>query len=713
MHRSRFVLFLALVALISALAAVIALPPITQAISACTASPSRAPLLAQFSEQSCDALPLHNTNASDSIMQEHSLYLPLVLAPPPSQPPVDSSLAGRWVWVKDSDGTVPAPGAECTLFFITAGTVGTVDLNCIAPDSDFYDYGTFSVTGAVANGSAITLALPGVPISVAAAPYSRSGERLTLPFVLINDAQGTSEWVKQAPLPADSPDFVAVAFDAYEQAIAHGADDAAAAEAAAAALRSRSFPLQGPIAPIGAAEQTPAAAPLKNVTLNAQKTLLTAKDENGRVYYIWLKYTQPLRTPFRTQPPTAPLSDGFFANDPRTHLYMKPSSGPNDPLNHKAALLFPFHTQRVFQPRGFAPFSFSAEGEDPAVLNKQMLRAGYQDANITLALDGDVTPKVIMDTLLQNPGVFYISTHGVATKTAAGTGDHIIALGQKFEPKTGETFDQARSRTLADQGIPDYLWPGVVVVELRVDRFKYQEFLALTGDFFKALRANNPNWTMQRSLVYVDACESTANTSLPQHLRAAAFIGWRETSDPFVTVRYSQHFFRNLVRKTHSAREVWDETWRVLMTRQQFYEEDAGLDHAENDKRVKLIESNRIYDAYDADGKPYKHLGDQLYPDTRPDVVFWLVWLGRWSLNPNTASNNLQSCYDQYWSKGQAGGLASPLCNSGKLGSHLPTANEVKEARQLINGSPPSIRGGRWTLADKLAYADPFSGPMD
>jgi hypothetical protein len=393
---------------------------------------------------------------------------------------------------------------------------------------------------------------------------------------------------------------------------------------------------------------------------------------------------------------------------------MQPSSGPNDPLNPKAALLFAFHTQKVFAPRG-GYFSFRNEGEDPDVLRKQLLRAGYQGANITLALDGAVTPKAVMDTLLQNPGVFYISTHGGAYTNDAGADDYLMMLGQKLEPKAGETFDQALDRTRSELGIPSYLWPGVVAVPMRVERIpeKHQAFLALTGDFFKALRANNAGWSMQRSLVYVDACESTANTSLVQHMRAAALIGWREPSDAFSAARYSQHFFRNAVRKTHSAREVWDETWRVLTTRQSIYEEDAGLDDADYYKRVKLAEENRIYDAYGADGKLYKHLGDQLYPNTLPDVVFWLVWLGRWSQNPDTASNNLQSCYDQYWSQGQAGGLGSPLCNSGRLGSHLPTATEVKEARQLINGSPTPILGGRWTLADKLPYANPFSGPMD
>lgn len=134
------------------------------------------------------------------------------------------------------------------------------------------------------------------------------------------------------------------------------------------------------------------------------------------------------------------------------------------------------------------------------------------------------------------------------------------------------------------------------------------------------------------------------------------------------------------------------------------YEEDKDLDDENVRYREILAEEIKNFEAYGSDLKPYKRL---------TDIVHWLVWLGRWNQDPEKASGNLESCFQDAWSKKKKGLGISPLCNAGYLGSHCPTEEEVREARQLLNGQPGNIPGGRWTLADKIPYLHPVGSPYD
>jgi hypothetical protein len=622
-------------------------------------------------------------------------------------------LVGRWIWQSDSDGSSPAAGAECSLVFFDNGSA---DFNCFMPSQEYHDDGKYSVAGATTSSAKLTLTLADYGVYLTSAPVKVVSGKLVLPFMVINVDPGTSTWKKQPDPPIDTTDFVAVAFKVYEDSLMSGLSDDDAAIAAANALKAGAFAAssQVPSTPADnvdevSSQSATAAVPLTEVILNAKRTAIKVKNENGMVYWVLLRpKAPPSADEYAGQPAVNPLSPGYFAGDPRTHLYMTQSSGPNDPAQYAAKLLFPMNSQVVYRKGRY--YAFNTQGEDPEAIRAQLLRAGYSTGNILVRTDAQVTPKTIADQLLKNPGVFYISTHGVymgATETEPE--EFLMVTGAKVTVAPGQTRDDAIVAAVVALGLPAYLQNTIIPVPLEVGRLKEETFLGVGSAFFDALRANNPGWDMSKSLVYLDACSSTgrangAVTPLTRTLfnNPAVLIGWKEPSDPFVGVRYSQHFFQNSARKTHSAREVWDETWRVLMTRNSIYEEDALLDDAIN--RRALVAENTKFEAFGSNGQPYLHLGDKLYTNTLPDIVFWLVWLGRWNQIPGTASNNLQSCYDQFWKNQTCGGLASSYCNSGCVGGHKPTANEVKEARQLINGQPTPIARGRWTLADKIPY---------
>ena len=405
-----------------------------------------------------------------------------------------------------------------------------------------------------------------------------------------------------------------MAFKVYEDSLMSGLSDDDAAIAAANALKAGSFAssAQAPTTSTNVAgtmaSDSPAATTtikLAEVTLNVQKIAIKVKRENGRVYWILLKPESPIDThEFENHPAVNALTNGYFFNDPRTQLYMTQSSGPNDPALHTATLLFPMNTQTTYLKGGY--YSFNHEGEDPVLLKDALLKAGYSESDILVQSDGQVTPKTIADELLKNPSVFYISSHGMHDVAHAAVPEQFVMVtGAKVTVAPGQTRDAALSAAVVALGLPAYLQNTIVPVDLKVDRFNEETFLGVGRDFFEALKANNPGWNMAKSLVYLDACSSTARanedlgiapTDADVPLSRALFnnpavlIGWMKPSDPLVAARYSQHFFENAARKTHSAREVWDETWRVLNTRYRIYEEDDRLDDPDRYKRVALKE---------------------------------------------------------------------------------------------------------------------------
>jgi hypothetical protein len=643
-----------------------------------------------------------------------------------------ASLLGAWVWIKDSDGQAPVMGAAVTLLF---GPQGTLDLFAFRPGEEIKDHGCWSVQRAALEGGTISLELPEIGVKVDEKPYRLKGDILRLPFTLINQVPGTSEWRRQAGQPVNQDDFIAVAYDVYQKALEAGADDDAAAEAAAAALQSGEFALDlrstdslGSFAALKpdsrmrysgllyAAEPAPAPSPkpkkarLAQVKLSPQKSgLIVRKERGGRIYYIWLKFKMPKSGEFRERSAGNPLTPGFFVKDPRTHLYMQPGVGRSDPARHTAVLLFPMNSQKNFRRGQY--FVFKNNGEDPAVLRKQLLRAGTSEADITVKVDAEVTPKVIADSLVANPGLFYISTHGLEIIFEDGSSGYMLISGTKAVPKPGQTLEEALVQAVSALGLPGHLAETLSPGTLSTGRLEYEVFLACGNPFFDALRQHG-GWDMSGSLVYLDACESTANSggqagTAPYPVRifqAKAFLGWRTTNDIRVAARYSQHFFRQAVRKTHSAREIWDHMWRVVTTRQSMYEEDKDLDSEDIRIREKLAAEIKNFEAFGSDQKPYQRL---------TDVVHWLVWLGRWNQDPEKASGNLESCYKDAWSKKKKGLGISPLCTAGYLGRHAPTAAEVNEARHLLNGLPQGAPGGRWTLADKIPYLHPVGTPYD
>ncbi len=614
---------------------------------------------------------------------------------------VDRALIGTWIWSKDSNGSHPSTGSQCTLLFVARGSA---TLSCTRPSEVYNDPGTYQVSGVTTAGGKITLQLSQTGISLAAQAYSYAGGKLILPFKLMSDGTGTSTWRRPAALAPGSQDVASVAYAAFDQAVAGGDDYDAAARAALAALKEHSFSSQDATGKVAGAAALAAQKSAFDFALTDDYSGIVVKTEGGRTYGVWLT-VDPLAMAAPQYSSPKPMTMSMFATDPRTHLLMQASSGKDDPVHHSAQLLFGFYNQREYSRPGEVTYALKDNGESPTVLKQDLVRAGYPAGDVTVRVDTEFTPRTLYDALISDPGVLYISSHsGIDSFSHIGdiSTSYVLATGQRFIRRAGDGWSAGAAppeglirQMLQEEGLPQYLWKYVRPLALREGPASVDWFLAVYEGFFKAVQAQNQGWKASRSLVYVDACYSAKLTHFSDLFKPGVFVGWSISVESYASVHIAQHFFSNLVRKTHSAREVWYETKRVLSTFQEIYPEDKLVDTTDAGKQALLQEAIHSWVMRGADGAAYKPYSD---------VVNWLAWLGRWNQIPESASKNLQSCFDQYWSHGTGGGLASAMCNAGVLGSHVPTADEVREARQLIDGEPAPVPGGRWTLADGLPY---------
>jgi hypothetical protein len=629
------------------------------------------------------------------------------------------SLVGSWIWLEDQDGTHPVKDSQCTLVFFKDGTV---IVSCHKPGQTAKGIGTYSIKGATGDGGMLTLEIPDYGKSANNQSYRLENDILTLPFTLIGEGNW-SRWQRE-PEPAETKDSIPViAYRAYETALMNGASDEAAAEAALKAVKEKLHslayahesylpagekikPLYGFLGSSALCASFLLNSPvtLDQAILNASKTTIKVKQEGNREYYILLKSKMPSLEDYLHRPAKEPIKPATFVRDPRTHLYMQKCQGPDDPARHRALLLFPMHTQRVYRKGCYS--TFKGVGEDPKDLKRQHQRAGYPDNDIIVKKDSDVTPRLIYDQVRQNPGVLYISSHGDLIPAVSGNEEFVLLTGLKLNTRKGETLQQAFARVIATQNLPKRYEKGIVAVTLSVNRWDVQFFVGLTEAFFRELRKE---CDLSGSLVFLDACKSTKRPEVAKIFNARVFMGWEETVDPLVSVRYCKYIFNTLVRKTYSAREAWYRLGRTLSTRRSIHQEDKLLDDSDSTTRTALTDSYKKFTVYGSDHKPYPSLG-KLYRGNTENGVFWLLWLARWNQNPQKASNNLISCYNQAWSKEKRPGRLklSPLCNAGYRGTYKPKRLEVREARQLINGDEGPVPGGRFTLADSLDYRSEF-----
>jgi hypothetical protein len=368
-------------------------------------------------------------------------------------------------------------------------------------------------------------------------------------------------------------------------------------------------------------------------------------------------------------------------------LYEVPHPGPRYDKNGKLV------------PGMWSGFREATDGDDIGCVKAALEKAKYRTDLIIGKIEKKEPVQTGMDAIVElsqkltstKYGVIYILTHGSAfdnnvIKLEMGTlseDDREKVLGKrKINHQEMTTLEDAiREEILNRAGLPldDDLKRTIranVEINGRLE-------LWVSSDFFRLLREKK-GLDFSRTLVFVNACSSAANSGLVTAFGARAFLGWERPPDMNFASNAAQVFFEEVTDKGRTARNAWSMWGRY----QRWLEVASGRTRPDRTK-VDILK------AFGPNGVEYPRMPDQT-----------VILIYRIRHGPASASSDItksigvvQACYDQFWSTGTSTGLKSPACRQLEFGSHLPTNEEVADAI-FDAGGGGNLPYGRWTMAD-------------
>lgn len=453
-------------------------------------------------------------------------------------------LPGSYLFIEESSGYKPAAGAEIILRFVLPDSL---NITATMPGKESVsDTGKFKQI----NGR-LSLELPGLGKKVEEGSFSFDGKKLVLPFLVIDEGDGTSTWEKIETEEGSLEQSIETFLDALSRGIARGT-----------AIQNLKANLQ----------QSP---DIKSVELSSERSLKITYSSGYEEYFLAVQDFSriPSSQPGRPSLPlslvsysTTPIQ--FFLNRPqpdrtswyRTYLQYEPEPvSRGDAPNYKNAVIFSaFHTIALSVPggQGLKYLNFRDKGEDLAVVEGALKRASYQvDPPL---IDGSVTVEKIWEIFNKSWGVVYFSTHGVCLNN----GDYLISTGEQVpsqQRKTASSRARYLNNLLKNLGKKASL-PSSLHQYFKIEYINDAPFIVIHSDFFKHVKAD-----FSGSLVYINACESAKSTNLRNNINPRAFAGWKQEIDMEMGGDFLKPFWDCLSLKTRSAREAMDYTKNYLL----------------------------------------------------------------------------------------------------------------------------------------------------
>ena len=586
------------------------------------------------------------------------------------------SLEGTWQHQRDSGGWKVLAGGSATLHLEKNGHA---TLTATAPNQNPLEVsGTWSE-----QHGRVTINIPD-QFEISNQPYQLQGDTLTLPAQLSEDKPGTSTWVRV------KSQGLGLIFAAFNRAVEEGKGGATAAEEAAKEARKQE-----------GVEKVEVIHGGEGLALTV--TPPAPAPQKPRVYIWFATKAAPLHEPVQRKAPVSPL-----AADPRTNIDAQNPPGDPDAAKSRTALVVaPYNTKAYYafrpevwtegdtKPRPLSSVAktvtFKELGDDPEGVAKQLEKAGYE---ATVLLDEKATPGAVFRALQARPAVIYFATHGGVdnnskTNAVAVSGFIGVAAEEAKDQTPGMLTAPLAVKRLTDllkkEGVPGPATEGVSVGCLeKVNGFQFC-FPMLWPRFFKVALGKQG---VPDSFVFLDACHTASYPALARTFKAKAFLGYDPTVAGWATARFARYLFTNMVRRGHSVRESWDRLKHLTEGAYVVWLEDSILSPVAKGE-VDLKEEAAKLTGWGIDQKPYDRINNQ---------VFWLVRQARWaSQDVNNGAEALGRCLDLFWKPGKRPGPGEPFCNSGSLGAHTPTADEVEDARYLVSGKP-SKPIGRFVL---------------
>jgi hypothetical protein len=191
----------------------------------------------------------------------------------------------------------------------------------------------------------------------------------------------------------------------------------------------------------------------------------------------------------------------------------------------------------------------------------------------------------------------------------------------------------------------------------------------------------------------LDACTAARSLALQDAIQARALLGYGSVVNPKFSDAVSLYLAKSLVRRTRTAEETYYNIIRIQNTREMIYAEDKVFDADLLPKgmRKNFITWLLVGSGYDPQKKvslSYSETGWLKTADSDPGSIWWLMFGARWGQDSAAGAESLRGCWEQFWSRDEAGGLMAPFCNAMTLGSRLPTPNDIAYGSYLLNGLP-------------------------
>ncbi|MGA3327271.1 MAG: lipocalin family protein [Terriglobia bacterium] len=602
------------------------------------------------------------------------VYLPAIIL-------ASDSLEGTWQHMEDSpSGWHVLTGGSATL---TLSANGQANLSATGPNQNpLNQTGTWSQ-----QGGRVTINISG-EVEVSNKSFQLQGDTLTLPTQLSSDDPGTSTWMR---VKSEGIDLIFVAFN---RGLEKGESATQAAEEAATEARKEEGVEDAKVNPGGTGLV---------LTLKPEAPAKGGAPAAGKMRAsIWFaNKSAPRNPPVQRKPTMSPL-----AADPRTHIdAQNPPGDPDAPKTKTALVVAPFHSKVYYAydqalwheggggAGGGAPIArtttFKELGDDPEGIAKKLENVGY---DVKLLIDGQATPGAVFRALQSRPTVIYFATHGGLGSTPTVEDVNAVAVAGFLGVDTTSkqkgflTPALARSRLadlLAKDNVPEAARSKEAVAFSCLQEGENMSycFPLLLPKFFELALGEHgaPN-----SFAFIDACYSGTYPIMAKTINPKVFMGYTDTMEGWASARFAKYLFCNLEHRGHSVGEAWDRLLHLTEGAYVVYLEDSILSPVAQGN-VDLKKEGAKVQLWGIDHMHYHRINNE---------VFWLMRMARWaSQDINNGANTLGRCYDQYWKLNKRPGLADQFCNSGILGDHTPTEEEVELARHLVSGKPTKPLG--------------------
>lgn len=633
-----------------------------------------------------------------------------------------------YVHVRDDDGTEAGSGVDVALLFERGGGA----LLYVAGESDGLGHqGTWSY-----DDGRLTLRFTADDFHPDATfPLDLAAEDVTMPFRVFSPDAGSSQWARRTldPLLGAKLVFQGLGLDPDRPPTLDEALARAAAQANALLAGERG---NRPTPPVAAKQAADGPPPIWAV--EPAPGGLRVFYENGLVVPVIL-FPWPI-----WGVPVAPLQPGMLAADPRVRLDPEsPHDGTCDPPNKRALFIAPFRSQRtlaaLLMPQQ-ADSTFASvvnwlggtmksgsEGFDFEGAERTLRERGY---SVETVFDDDATLVHVLEALGarsgEAPGLLVFNTHSsydgqlavgvflgrseeVAWNAAARELEEIKAafpdLASFEAGPHGEVNTVGQLILHTELGFPSSLQLAGVDPHLAA-KGTARYFLTLKPAFWRWL-AQRRHASYARSLVYTASCYTDSTPFLREAVAARAYLAFAQAAPPQLAGAVFNYLVQVLARPTRSVEEVYYDIMRVARTREVIYDQDLLFNGIVSEDAAAAFDNlSGNFHGYGAqDGRLIAYSGNGWLDLGRvdPGHVWWLLFTARWAAKPDDAYLALRDCWTQYWSSGQAPGLANLGCNAMTMGAG-PSQDEVAYAQHLLRGmSDLSFSGTlvpRWTLDD-------------